>query len=104
MPPQRQQPEAIPNAPSCQVREDTPWPNTISASTNRYEARVDLPNPPIEIPAVKMEKAKVQPRIAAIPHAMVLPKPQNNMPVEEKCTWGPHCPICKMEEEKGRED
>ena len=26
--------EAIPNAPTFQVREDTPWPNTESASTN----------------------------------------------------------------------
>ena len=35
---------------------------------------------------------------------MVLPKPQDIMPVEEKCTWGPHCPICKKEEEEGTED
>ena len=24
--------------------------------------------------------------------------------MEEKCTWGPHCPICKKEEEEGTED
>ena len=51
-----------------------------------------------------MEKVEVPPRVAAIPHAMVLPKPQNNRPVEEKCTWGLHCPICKKEDEEGTED
>ena len=35
---------------------------------------------------------------------MVLPKPQNNRPTEEKCTWGAHCPFCKKEEEEGTED
>ena len=34
---------------------------------------------------------------------MALPKTQDNKPVEEKCTWGPHCPICKKGEE-GTED
>ena len=33
--------EAIPNAPTFQVREDTPWPKTESASTNLFEARAD---------------------------------------------------------------
>ena len=55
-------------------------------------------------PTVKVEKTEVPPRVAAISHAMVLPKPQNNRPAEEKCTWGPHCPICKKEEEDGTED
>ena len=53
----------------------------------------------METPAVKMEKVEVPPRVAAISHAMVLTKPLNNKPVEEKCTWGPHCPICKKEED-----
>ena len=26
-------------------------------------------------------------------------QPQNKKPVEEKCTWGPHCPICTKKEE-----
>ena len=34
-----------------------------------------------------------------IPHSVVRPKQ-----AEEKCTWGPHCPICKKEEEEGMED
>ena len=72
----------------------------MPASTNLFEARADWPIPPTETPTVKMEKAEVPPRIAAIPHAMVLAKPQNSKPAEEKCTWGPHCPICK----KGEED
>ena len=49
-----------------------------------------------------MEKTETPPRVAAIPSAMVFNKPQNDRRVEEKCTWGLHCPICKKEE--GTED
>ena len=104
LPQERPQPKALPNAPTFQVREDTPWPNTIPASTNLFEARADWLIPPTQTPTVKVEKAEVPPRVAAIPHAMVLPKPQNNRPLEEKCTWEPHCPIYKNEEEEGTED
>ena len=87
MPQQRQQPEATPNVTNFQVREDTPWPNTVPASTNLFEARAKWPIPPAETPkVVKMERTEVPPRVAAIPHAMVMNKPQNNRPVEEKCT------------------
>ena len=58
----------------------------------------------METSTVKIEKAEVPPKVAAIPHAMVLLKLQNNRQVEEKWTWGPHCPICKKEEEEGMED
>ena len=104
MPQQRQQPEAIPNVQNFQVREDTPWPNTVPASMNLFEARTDWPFPPMQMPTVKMEKAEVPCRVAAIPHAMVLNKPQSNKEMEDKCTWGLHCPICKKEEEEGTED
>ena len=80
--------EAIPNAPTFQVREDTPWPNTESASMNLLEARADWPIPPTPTPT----KTKVPPQIAAVPHAMVMPKQ-----IGEKCTWRPHCPICVKE-------
>ena len=86
--------EATPSAPTFQVREDTLWPNTVSASINLYKARADWPIPPMPAPTVKAEKTEVLPQVSAIPHAMVLPK-QNNRSIEEKCTWGPHCPICK---------
>ena len=39
-----------PNAPTFQVREDTPWPNTESAFMNLFEARPDWPNPPTPAP------------------------------------------------------
>ena len=39
-------------------------------------------------------KTEASPQVAAIPHAMATPKQ-----VAEKCSWGPHCPICKNEEE-----
>ena len=35
--------EATPSAPTFQVREDTPWPNTMPASMNLYKARADWP-------------------------------------------------------------
>ena len=35
---------------------------------------------------------------------MVLPKPQNNKQIEEKCTWGLHYPICNKEDEEDMED
>ena len=66
---------------------------------NLFESRADWPIPPMQTPTVKVEKAEAPPRVAAIPCAMVLPKQ-----IEEKCIWGPHCPISKKEEEKGTED
>ena len=98
------QAEATPNAPTFQVTEDTPWPNTVPASTNLFEARADWPISPMQTPNVKVEKTEVPPRVPAILWAMVLPKPQNNRSPEEKCTGGQHFPICKKEEEEGTED
>ena len=99
MPQQRQQPKATPTVTTLQTREDTQWPNTVPVSTNLFEARASWPIPPIETPAVvKMEKTEALHRVAAIPHALVLNEPQNNRPVKEKCTRGPHCPICAKEE------
>ena len=76
----------------------------MPASTNLFKARASWSIPPTETPTVvKMDKTEVPPKVAAIPCAMIFNKPQNNRPVEEKCTWGLHCPICAKEEE-GTED
>ena len=75
------QSEAALNAPTFQVRDDTPWPNTIPTSTNLFKARADWPISPMQIPSVKLEKAEAPPRVAAIPCAMNLPKQ-----IGEKCT------------------
>ena len=48
---------------------------------------------------MKVKNTEVPPKIAVIPHAMVMPKQ-----VGEKCTWQPHCPTCKKEEEESIED
>ena len=56
------QSEAAPNVPTFQVREDIPWPNTIPASTNLFEARADWPIPPMPAPTVKEEKTEVPPK------------------------------------------
>ena len=74
----------------------------MPASTNLFEARADWPIPPLQTLAMKVQK--VSPKVVAIPCAMVLSKPINNRSAEEKYTWGPHCPICKKEEEEGTED
>ena len=39
-------------------------------------------------------KTEEQPKIAAMPSTMVMPKQAT-----ERCSWGPHCPICKNKEE-----
>ena len=46
---------------------------------------------PTTAPTVKTEEPS---QVAAVPHAMVIPKQ-----AREKYSWGPHCPICKNEEE-----
>ena len=97
--PQEQQPEAAATVTPLQNRGDTPWPNTMPASKNLFDARASLLIPPTEPPTVvKMEKNEVPPRVAAIPHTLVLNKSQNNRPVEEECRWELHCPICAKEE------
>ena len=96
-PQEEQQPEAAVTARAPQKREDTPWPNTMPASTNLFDVRPSWPIPPTEAPTViKNEKAeeKIPPRIAAIPKILVLNKPQSNKLAEEECRWGLHCPIC----------
>ena len=93
--PQEQQSEAAITATAPQNREDTPWPNTMPVSTNLFNAMASLLIPPAETPAVvKMERTEVPPREVAIPHALVLNKPQSTKPAEEECRWGLHCPIC----------
>ena len=81
--------EDIPRAP---VRQGTPWPNTVSASEKLSETRKDWLIPPIPVPTPIM-KTESPPKIAVIPQVMVTPKQ-----VTEKCSWGPHCPICKNED------
>ena len=56
-PQERQQPEVAVTTTVPQNREDTPWPNTIPASTNMFDARASWPILTTEVPTiVKMEK------------------------------------------------
>ena len=94
------QSEATSNAPTFQLREDNPWPNTASLYES-IQSQGRLANSTCaNTHCESRKKTEVPPRVAAIPHAMVLPKPQNNRSTEEKCTWGPHCPICRKEQEE----
>ena len=65
--------------PTIQVREDTPWPNTIPASTSLFEARAGWPVPPTLAPSMKVENREVLSKIATILCAMVLPKKLEKM-------------------------
>ena len=88
--------EDIPSAPVILV---TPWPNAGLASENLFETRKDWPIPLLQSPHPNSTiKTEEQPKIAAIPHTMTMPKQAT-----EKCSWGSHCPICKNEEEHGEE-
>ena len=85
--------EDIPSAPD---RQGTPGPNAGLALENLFETGKDWPIPhtPVLTPASTI-KTEEQPKIAAIPSAMVMPKQAT-----EKCSWGLHCPICKNEERR----
>ena len=89
--------EDICNAP---VRQGAPWPNAGSASENLFETRKDwLISPtPVPTPAPTI-KAEEQPKIAAIPHVMVMPKQTT-----EKCSWDCIAPSAKNEDEPREED
>ena len=69
----------------------------MPASTNLFDVTAAWPIPPTEAPiVVKTEQAekKTPPRLATIPHALVLNKPQINKPDEEECRWGLDFSIC----------
>ena len=55
------QPEAIPNDPTFQVREDTPWHDTVPASVNLFEPKATWSIPPTPAPSVKVEIQKYHP-------------------------------------------
>ena len=93
---QNSNPPTLEGIPSAPIRQGTPWSNAWSASENLFETRKIWPIPPTAdhtpAPTIKMENP---PQVVAIPHAMVILKQ-----VAEKCTWGPHCPICKNKNTK----
>ena len=67
--PKVQQPKATATATAPQTREDTPWPNTMQASTNLFVTKASWPIPQSETSTpifIKMEKAeeRTPPKIA----------------------------------------
>ena len=104
-PPMVQQPMATATATSTAplTRDDTPWPNTMPASTNLFVAKASCPISPIvnDVPTptfLKTEKTEenTPPRQAAIPCTLILNKPQNSKSAEEACGWGQPCSICRQ--------
>ena len=94
---QSSNPQPLEDIPKTPVRQGTSWPSTGSASKNLFKTRKDWPIPPAPASAPTI-KTKASPQVVAIPHVMIMPKQ-----VEEKCSWGLHCPVCKHEE-KHKED
>ena len=72
------------------VRQDIPWPGTGKMSGNLFQERNWLL--PKDYLATEGEKEEL---------AKPYPKEEDNMgeqdPKEEKCGWGPGCPLCKAQ-------
>ena len=88
-------PPLLEDIPSTPVRQGTPGlmqdqPQRIYLRPRRT-GQFPLLQSPHLLPTIKTEEP---PKIAAIPHAMVMPKQTT-----EICSWGLHCPIYKNEEE-----
>ena len=61
---------------------------------------MDWPIPPAPVPtSAPTVKTEAPSQVAAIPRVMEAPRQ-----AARNCTWGPHCPISKNEEEHGEED
>ena len=77
--------------------EDIPsaHPDRVPAAENLFGTRKDWPISPAPVPTpVPTLKIEKPPQVAAIPHAIVMPKQAT-----EKCSWGLYCPIYKDVEE-----
>ena len=98
-PMEQQQPKATATTTfaASPTRDDTPWPNTVPASTHLFLARSSWPISPNgnEVPTstfFKTEKSdeKAPPKQAAILHTMVMGKLAKNNKSAEKCVDGNH--------------
>ena len=98
--PSDQNPPPLEDIHRAPVGQSTPWPNAESSSENLFETQKDWPIPltPISTfaPPVKTE---APPQVAVFPRLMDAPRQ-----AAKNCTWEPHCPICKNEEEHREED
>ena len=86
-----QQPKVTAAVTAPQTREDTPWPNTMPASTNLLLQEHHHDQTPTFIKTEKAED-RTPPKIAVIPCVMVNKPPQGK--ADKMCGWGLHCPIC----------
>ena len=98
--PSVQNPPPLEDIPMAPVRQGTSWPNAESTSENLLETQKDWPVPPAPVPtSAPTMKTEAPSQVAAIPRVMEAPRQ-----AAKNCKWGPHCPICKNEEEHGEED
>ena len=91
-PPKPNSNAAAASAPSM-VRQDTPWPSTGKMSGNLFKDRNWLL--PKDYLATEGEKEEM---------AKPYPKEEDKMgeqePKEEKCGWGPSCPLCETQKKE----
>ena len=80
------------------IREDTPWPGTGKMSGNLFDDRnwlllkgylaIEDKKGDITTPSMKEEPKT---------------KEHSTSPKEEKCSWGPDCPFCKVQDKEGED-
>ena len=82
------------------VREDTPWPSTGKMLGNLFEER----NWPLPKDYLAIEDKREDATVAK-PPPIEEPKmgEQTSSQKEEKCGWGPNCPLCKAQKKDGEE-
>ena len=92
--------------PSIPVPESTPWPGTGKMSGNLFEDRNWL-LPPNYLDNSKENKTENEPKVTT---SITSPKPpikeeesKTSEQSTEKCSWGPHCPFCKSQEQMGEQ-
>ena len=73
------------------VRQDTPWPSTGKMSDNLSQDRL-LPKGYLATEGEKEEMVK--------PYPKEEDKMGEQDPKEEKCGWGPDCPLCKAQKKE----
>ena len=80
------------------IREDTPWPGTGKMSGNLFDDRNWLL--PKGYLAIEDKKGDTTtPSLKEEPKT----KEHSTSPKEEKCSWGPDCPFCKVQDKEGED-
>ena len=101
--PESQQPTTLENNPppleDAPVHAGTPWPRAGKMSSNLLEIRNDWPLTPSTNASTNITIKPNLPTIKTEPQDPNQPRPSSTATKQERCRWGPNCPICKNAEE-----